>query len=160
MLDVLTMTFRCDEKTGVVFKRFKSVPDQIVGVKNASTGYLEVRHQGRKYQLHRIIWLLTHGDWPRGCIDHINGDRTDNRPANLRDVTRQENSMNQALNSRNTSGVVGVRWRERYGKWEAQIKVSGRHQYLGRFASFEAAVAARKEAERLNGFHPNHGRAA
>lgn len=107
------------------------------------------------YRAHRIIWKLVHGQEPED-IDHINGDRADNRIANLRAVTRRENMRNAALRSNNKSGVVGVS-RAR-GKWLAQIK-GQRQQFLGYFDTIEEAAAARKSAERDLGFHENHGRA-
>jgi len=113
------------------------------------------------YQLifaHRAIWAMSHGAWPDQYIDHINGVRTDNRIANLRSVTRQENMRNAARPKRNTSGVIGVYLDKTCGKWIASIKVDSRQIHLGRFASFNDAVVARKAAEVEWGFHANHGR--
>ena len=106
------------------------------------------------YRAHRIIWMLVHGEEPDD-IDHINGDRRDNRITNLRSVSRQENMRNASLRSNNKTGVAGVS-RSR-GKWLAQIK-GGSKVCLGFFDTFEEAVAARKRAEREIGFHQNHGR--
>lgn len=109
----------------------------------------------RRYSAHRVIWKLVHGIEPDD-IDHINGDRTDNRLENLRNVSRLVNTRNQKLPSNNTHGHLGV-----YSvgsKWRAQIRVRGALKDLGRFAHFNDAVAARKAAEMRYGFHPNHGR--
>lgn len=107
------------------------------------------------YRAHRIIWKMVRGYDPQD-IDHINGDRRDNRLINLRAVSRRENMRNSRLRSNNKSGVVGVS-RAKSGKWTAQIK-GGSQQWLGRFDTFEEAVEARRDAEREIGFHPNHGR--
>lgn len=111
----------------------------------------------KRYQAHRIIWLMYHGELPNHEIDHINGIRTDNRIENLRDVTHKENMKNQRLRSTNTSGVTGVSIHSKSGKWVAQIKVNGDAIYLGSFAQKDDAVSARKKAEHKYGFFANHG---
>lgn len=112
------------------------------------------------HRAHRVIWALHYGAWPEHDIDHINGDKLDNRPANLRLVSHAENMMNLPLKANNTSGVLGVSWDKRDRKWRASIKQGGRQETLGYFWTFEAAVKARKDAEVRLGFHPNHGRVA
>lgn len=110
---------------------------------------------------HRVIWMIVHGKIPDGYeIDHINGDRSDNRLANLRAVAPGENQKNNCAPINNTSGVVGVSWFKREGKWRARIKVRSKEMHLGLFDNFDEAVRVRKQAEKIYGFHPNHGRAA
>ena len=92
------------------------------------------------------------------AVDHINGEPSDNRWCNLRNVSLSENLKNARLPKHNKSGVVGVQWDSRRRKWVAQIKSESVNHVLGRFNSFEAAAAARKQAERELGFHENHGR--
>ena len=106
---------------------------------------------------HRVAWTLHHGVLPSGEIDHINGDRTDNRIENLRDVTTAENNKNLAKRIENTSGTTGV-CRGRVNAWRAFINVNGEHKHLGEFNVKTDAVIARKAAESLYGFHQNHGR--
>lgn len=118
-------------------------------------GYLRVRVNGIQFRVHRIIWLMTHGRWPKGQIDHINGLPSDNRPENMREVTAQGNQRNQHIRADNTSGITGVAAEN--GFWTARIKVDGKKVRLGRFLTIEEAAAARKAAERVLGFHPNHG---
>lgn len=120
-------------------------------------GYHSVYFGGRNYPAHRIAWLLHYGQFPTGQIDHINGIRGDNRIANLRDVPSSENQKNTRLDKRNKSGVSGVRWRDDRSCWEASIRVAGKLIQLGRFQEMSVAIAARKDAERLYGFHENHG---
>jgi len=121
-------------------------------------GYRQVVARRRRYYAHRVAWALYHGEWPAGQIDHINGIRTDNRIANLRDVTHAENARNKMMVSANTSGRTGVVWHKGAGKWMAQITISYRPIYLGLFAEFEEACAARESAEREHGFHKGHGK--
>lgn len=117
-------------------------------------GYLHGNIHNRRVKAHRVAWLVVHGEWPDGQIDHINGDRSDNRISNLRVVSDAENKRNAKLYSTNKTGVPGVSWDRARGKWQAQCL----RKPLGRFDTFEEAVAARREAERAGNFHPNHGR--
>lgn len=121
-------------------------------------GYLRAEIGGHLIQAHRVVFALVHGFWPNGSIDHINGDPSDNRPANLRDVTHAENMRNQKLKTTNVSGRVGVQVHKPSGKWQAAIRVNGKTKYLGLFKEIEAATAARHAAEVAHGFHTNHGR--
>src|SRR5687768_11990186 len=84
-------------------------------------GYLNVSIDGRAYKAHRVVWLLEHGTWPAEQLDHINGQRSDNRIANLREAGYQENGQNRALQRNSTSGYPGVSWCPERGRWRAQI---------------------------------------
>lgn len=121
-------------------------------------GYRAGRIFERKYQSHRVVWALVKGAWPSGLLDHIDGDRRNNRIENLREVSDIENCRNTARRSDNASGHVGVSWYERKKKWRAYVAVNGKQQHLGFFISLGDAVAARKEASDRIGFHENHGR--
>lgn len=114
----------------------------------------------KKYQAHRVIWLLAYGEWPEDQIDHINGNRSDNRLSNLSAASNLTNGKNQKRPSDNTSGHIGVCWSKRHQKWMSQIHVNGRGKFLGYFDEIQDAVAARKKAEATFGFHENHGRSA
>jgi hypothetical protein len=76
---------------------------------------------GESYLAHRVAWAIYNGSPPVGVIDHINGDGTDNRIVNLRDVTLGDNARNQAIHKNNTSGVSGVDWRESERVWRVRI---------------------------------------
>jgi hypothetical protein len=79
-------------------------------------------------------------------VDHRNGDGLDNRRSNLRLATRSQNAMNRRLQANNTSGVAGVTWMPKRGKWRATVKVQGHRIELGFFSTFERAVEAREAA--------------
>ena len=122
------------------------------------TGYQRIRINQTKYMLHRLAWLYVYGKLPDGYIDHINGNPSDNRIENLRDVAHIENAHNLPIFSNNTSGRIGVGFKKDIGKWRARICVNGKSVWLGNFSNFEDACAARDDAERKYGFHDNHGR--
>jgi len=120
-------------------------------------GYRQGKVWQRQMKGHRVVWAIHYGEWPSKAIDHINGDRADNRIANLRLVTTQENGRNLKLSGRNSSGVIGVSFNKKRGVWRAQIG-SDPLIFLGQFKSFDDAVKARKVAEAEFGYHPNHGK--
>jgi HNH endonuclease/AP2 domain len=112
-----------------------------------SGGYIAIRVLGRLNQAHRLAWLYTYGVWPDGHIDHIDGIRTNNSIANLRDVTHRINLQNQRqASSNNTHGFLGV---SRNGnRWKAQIMVNGKNIHIGSHDSPELAHAAYIAAKR------------
>lgn len=120
-------------------------------------GYRHGSIFGKFHLAHRVALALVNGGWPDE-VDHINGDRTDNRLENLRDASRTENARNMRRHSRNTSGVTGVFWHKQRGKWAARIMMDGSYYSLGLFANISDAIAARKAAEISAGYHENHGR--
>lgn len=119
--------------------------------------YIRIAISSKRYLAHRLAFLYMTGNFPHDDVDHISGDGTDNRWANLSHATRTQNGRNQRLFSTNTSGVMGVSWYKRYGKWCAKIGIDGKDICLGYFDKLEDAAAARKEAEIKYGFHKNHG---
>jgi hypothetical protein len=121
-----------------------------------SIGYRAVYVLGKQLYAHRVIWRMIHGDVPEE-IDHINGDRADNRLCNLRGVSKAQNALNKRPSRRNSSGATGVHWSGASQKWTAEIQASGVREYLGVFSSKDDAIAARKAAEARLGFHKNHG---
>ena len=108
---------------------------------------------------HRVIWLMVHGEFP-DHIDHIDGDRTNNRIINLRNVSKKENAKNRAVSSLSITGVSGVRFDKSCNKFRVTINTSSGRKRIGSFADFDSAVEARKAAEASNGYHVNHGRIA
>lgn len=98
---------------------------------------------GRAYGANRLAWLYVTGAWPVHVIDHINGDPSDDRFCNLRDVSQQINVQNlRAAPSHSGSGLLGAWWDKRHGKWKAGIKVNRKTINLGTFRSAEEAHAA------------------
>ena len=135
----------CPE-SGVVSHRATRVQAGKVS-NNHKTSYLRISVNGKQLMAHRIIWALHYGEWPKGQIDHIDGNGLNNRLSNLRDVSHSENQRNQRLHSRNKSGYRGVSLDRRTGKWQAHIWSNGKRIYLGRFDTALAAGEARTAAE-------------
>ena len=121
-------------------------------------GYLRGMIFRQVFFAHRVILALSMGEWPTGQIDHVNGDTSDNRIDNLRDVTPSENARNRRIRADSASGVNGVSWRKNRGKWTAYISHGGRLCYLGLFSDIQDAAAARKAAEFGHGFTDRHGK--
>lgn len=85
-------------------------------------------------------------------VDHKSCDGLDNRRINLRTATRSQNNCNSRLCKSNTSGIKGVSWHKRAGKWRAQIVFAGEQRHIGLFDSIESAAAARAAAaENMHG---------
>lgn len=114
-------------------------------------GYVWIWLDGSAYAAHRMAWFMQYGEWPEQYIDHINGDKADNRIANLRDVSHQANMHNSRTYRTNTSGYPGV---GRNGSgWRAEIRVAGKKRCLGTFPTKEEAHQAyvRAKAQVLGG---------
>ena len=111
---------------------------------------------GKKQLLaHRVIWMMTHGSWPE-LIDHVNGDGTDNRMCNIREVSVEQNNRNMKLMRHNSSGFTGVH-SNRYGTWTSYIWNKGKQINIGTYITKKEAIAARAGAERALGYSHNHG---
>lgn len=92
---------------------------KVAGSLHKSTGYLRVCIDGTTYLMHRLVWLYVHGNFPKGDknqIDHIDGDRVNNKLVNLKVCSIAENQRNQKMTIRNTSGVTGVSLSEKKRK--------------------------------------------
>jgi hypothetical protein len=145
--------FHYDPETGV-FTRRVSVANVKAGTPagrlNKNDGYIQLMLDYKKYRAHRLIWLYVYGEWPTHTIDHINGDRSDNRIANLRDVDCATNNQNKHRpGTRNTSGFLGATFCNTKGKWRAQITVGRRLKFLGHHATPELAHEAYVAAKRI-----------
>lgn len=130
--------------------------DPITTVGNHGYIFVNVPYyiDGKKYKkcltVHRVIWFIVKGYWPN-VIDHVNGDRLDNRLCNLRDVSTTENIYNTKLRRNNNAGKTGVAWSKCKNKWRAYGTVKGKQVFLGYFVSVDDAIDARLKWEVENG---------
>lgn len=139
--DAETGRFTCEEKRGPL-----NVGDSVGTINKA--GYTQIQIDGVIFYAHRLAWLFVYGTWPTGPVDHINGERSDNRIANLRDATASINAQNQRRpRSDNKSGYLGVSLHSD-GKWQARIKIGGTYKSLGLHKTKEMARDAYLEAKR------------
>lgn len=104
----------------------------------------------RSYRAGRLAWLYMTGVWPTHLVDHKDGDYTNQRWLNLRDIPNQQNVENQhkAAASNKSSGLLGVTWDKRISKWKAQIKVNQKNLWLGSFSDPQEAHQAYLAAKR------------
>jgi hypothetical protein len=115
-----------------------------------SGGYVMIAFLGHPYTAHKLAWILYYGSEPkyitpgRGGIDHINGDKADNRICNLRLATNSQNQANQRK-SRSSCGFKGVA-KSSPNRWEAKIRVNGKRIYLGNSPTPEGAHELYRQA--------------
>jgi len=117
---------------------------------NDSNGYLQINLDLHSYKVHILAFCLYYGRWPATdkVIDHINGDKQDNRKINLREISRTSNGQNRkGANSNNKYGVRGVTWRKASRKWEVVLIANHKRIYGGMYIDFNVAVAVRKQLE-------------
>lgn len=112
-------------------------------------GYVRIAIDKRSYMAHRLAWLYIYGVWPDRDVDHVNGDRCDNRVCNLRLASRAENIRNSRKRTSNRSGLKGVCWKKNRNKWHAQITVDGKGLHLGFFDDKYEAHEAYCRASKL-----------
>ena len=111
---------------------------------NVGDGYRRIQMRGLHLRTHRVVWFLNYGTWPKDQIDHINGDRQDNRIENLREASLRENQQNQ-LCHRNGK-LLGANYNKKGKVWMSEIRTDGVRRYLGQFPTKEEAHLAYMEA--------------
>ena len=143
-----------DPMTGVFTRSEKSNRRVVIGAVasfNKNGRYARVCVNNQRYYAHRLAWLYMYGAWPEDGlqIDHIDGDKNNNKIANLRAATPSANSQNERKARPNsTSKLLGVHWSKNVSKWTAQIKIGPLHKCLGYFddpvVAHNAYIAAKR----------------
>ena len=122
--------------TWKINRRGKATAGSIAGSKNGC-GYIIIKIDGRSYQAHRIAWLVMYGSFPNDMIDHIDGNRENNKINNLRQATAEQNMWNSVAGKNNKTGVKGVSWDNKNKKFRACISVKGKDKQIGRYSSLK-----------------------
>jgi len=138
--------FRFEYKDGELYRqnsKYKKKIGHKVG-KIDKEGYVVTFSNGKKYFVHRLIFLMHHGSLPER-LDHIDGNRSNNKIENLRKADKYENQYNRKLAKNNTTGVKGVTWRKKEKRFLAICHVSGKRFELGYFKILEDAKKAVEE---------------
>lgn len=149
---------RYDSVEGKIYPRYKYTRNVMVDKPlGTCVRYCSIIVRRKRFYAHRLAWFLYHKRWPEYTIDHINGDKLDNRITNLRDIKKEDQRLNQPISKNNKSGVLGVSWCKEREKWRSTANYKGKHYNLGRFTTKEAAILAREEFN-AGKFHKNHGR--
>jgi hypothetical protein len=148
----LKLSYNKDNGTFLNIKK-----SNIVG-SNSKQGYLIAKVNGKNYYLHRLAWLYIYGYFPKNCIDHINGNKSDNRLSNLREATLSQNNCNQNISSKNTSGIKGVCWDKNNNKWKVSLAINGKSKHIGLYKDLEIAKKAMIESRlKYHGEFSNNG---
>lgn len=145
--DQVSELVKYDPETGDMWR----ISGPRIGRKAGSTnklGYTLVTLNGENYLLHRLALLLTNGEWPQGLVDHIDGDPTNNKLSNLREVSHSGNMRNRKLASNNTSGVPNVYYRKSKKKWVVFLCFGKKRRVFGHFDDLEFAGLVAQEARR------------
>lgn len=142
--DLLKATLSYDKETGLFRKltdgtKYKA--GDVCGHRD-NKGYICILLFGKIYKAHRLAWLYVHKRWPVDLIDHINGDPSDNRIDNLREVNNSKNMMNTKKHASCSSQYKGVCWYRASNKWTAQIVINGKKKRIGYFTSEKVAAYA------------------
>lgn len=119
------------------------------------TGYRHITWMNKVHKAHRLIFMLHHGYLPQE-VDHINGNRADNRIGNLRAANRSENQCNRGALASNTSGYPGVTWHKKSKAWAVRVMKNGKTRALGYFKDLELAGLVATEARSL--YHGNYAK--
>lgn len=146
-----------DENTGVFRWRVRPTirskvrAGDIAGCRDNRRGNVLIKVPGEPlHQAHRLAWLYVYGEWPKQHIDHINGNPSDNRIENLRDVSPQINAQNKRkiMVTNKSSGFLGVTFCKKAQKFQAQITFNKKCFYLGLFDDPKEAHLAYLKAKR------------
>ena len=141
---MLRQLFAYDNNTGLVSWKIsrnnRVVAGAVAGSVDTTTGYARLCFGRKAYKVHRVVWALAYGEWPVIDIDHINGDRADNRLENLRLASRAENLHSMKKRKGSLCSLKGATpYRKQNDRFVAQIRIDGRQRNLGIFDSQQAA---------------------
>jgi hypothetical protein len=157
MLDTSKLNYNPETGLFTWAKKGRAIVKGGIAGSKTVEGYWQIKLGYSVYRAHRLAWYIVNSAWPENEIDHINGDRSDNRIDNLRVVDRAGNSQNRrkAMKNNFSSGLLGVSWHKQHKKWKAAIMVNKKNRFLGYFDDANKAHAVYLEAK--SAFHINGG---
>ena len=139
-----------DPETGVFTWKVKHTTRSVPGMQPKAKdemGYGLIVVDGFRLKTHRLAWLYVTGEWPKQSLDHMDGDPSNNRYANLRDIPQSHNTQNmRGATKRSLSGFLGVSPHK--ARFRARIRVNRKLIHLGAFATPEEAYSVYLEAKR------------
>jgi hypothetical protein len=121
---------------------------QIAGCLHKGKGYIHVKIKAKSFKAHRLVFLYHHGYLPE-IVDHIDGNKRNNKIENLRAATKEENCRNQKIRSTNKSGYKGVKWIEHCKKWQVEVCKNYKQLRFGMYEDLELAGLVAVEATEL-----------
>lgn len=133
-------------KNEVGMKRVNGKMAGLMAQSSLNGRYYVASINSKFYLCHRIVWCMHYGYWPKSDLDHINGNKLDNRIENLRIVDRGQNMSNVGRQKNNKSGFIGVFWASRESKWQAVVAHKKKNIVLGRFDCPVKAARAYNDA--------------
>jgi HNH endonuclease/AP2 domain len=148
-------------RDGELYWKVKPCRRDPIGTKaghfDSARGYTSINYKKKRYYLHRIIFLMQHGFLPAE-VDHIDGNKANNKIENLRVCSHSENGFNKAAQSNSKSGVKNVSWSKVRNKWIVFIKSNNKQKNIGGFDDLELAeLVAVMAREKYHGAYANHG---
>jgi len=158
--DQVKKLFCYDSNTGILTNRIhrstRSRAGHSIG-NSDSGGYLTTKIDSVQYKVHRVIFIYVYGYLPR-YVDHIDGDRLNNKTNNLRQATFSQNQQNTKIMKNNTTGCKGVSWCKKRRMYASRLYFKGKNKHLGYFYDLDvAAQVLRIKRVELHGEYANHG---
>jgi len=125
----------------------KLKPGMVAGSLDRDLGYIHIGLDWELHKAHRLAWLYVYSEWPANGLDHIDGNPSNNRISNLRDVPHAVNGQNRNRPNKNNKMKLLGAWRN-HDRWFSRIMDNGKLKYLGTFDTPEQANAAYVAAKR------------
>jgi hypothetical protein len=149
-----------EHRDGVLYWKKQTSTRVIAGSKAGrvdTNGYVIIGLNRKRYKAHRIIFLMLNGYVPP-ILDHIDGNRSNNKIKNLRAATVSQNLQNSKTYKSNTSGIKGVSWEKDRNKWKVQIMLRGKNKVIRNLEDLELAeLVAIEVRNKYHGEYANHG---
>jgi len=143
---------RSDFKNGAGWYNFNNQFAGTCAGAARSDGRREIKIDGKSYKAARVIWAYHYSEWPTKMVDHINGDRSDDRIENLRLATPRQNAQNRSVSAKNSSGFTGISWHAPSDKWWVRITIDGKTKSFGLYEDLaEACLVAINMRKQLFG---------